>query len=211
LNHTISGRHTRPSESRRRRSWLGVPLGVWLIVVLGAGIALAVLISSKTATETITAQSVGQVDIGDLETEGVFLADVSQLASGTSPGITECVEAVRTDTQEGDTAKIYSGPVSGDLADDLHLRIDTVTGAPPQHGAGHVTCEAPTAYTSVIFDGTLAEFAATRGTFATGQTWPSNRDWAHFRIHIDLTGIDPQDVAGQTATMALVFENRTAS
>jgi hypothetical protein len=214
------GRHmTQTTPSRWRRKILGIPV-VWLVVVLGAGIGLALLFSRmQSAEDTATARSVGLIDIGNAATEGLFAAALVDLEPGDS--FVSCVRVVIDGQGAGETAALYAGPTSGGLADDLTLTVrrQSDSAAPLAAGPGIVgdnvaECEVGLTWTEPpIFTGTLAAFAAAHGSFATGldfgdSTGHPGEETFRFSLALPI-GVNGNDVAGQSATFSAWFENQT--
>jgi hypothetical protein len=186
-------------------------LATLAILALMAGTAWAVIILSKTsAPDTFTARTIGGVNIGTVETQGIFPSTVT--LTNLEPGntLTQCVKALLTNPQAGDAPRWYATGISGDLADDLTVTVSENNFGDPTTAGHTATCDSSESHWTERFSGTLAAFQTAMGSYATGGTWLlMGPNATELRIRVSLpAAVDPTTVLGQTATMQMVFENR---
>lgn len=193
-----------PTRTRRRR----VAAALAALALVFAAVAWAVLSSKEeTATDTITAKSVGQVDIGNAAEVGLFSGeeDLSDVEPGWS--VSDCTTAKVTDAGTGEVPKFYFTGTGGELADDLIVTISANTGATTPAGNSELCGTGTTPLLAA--DTTLSELLAAHGSYATGFDW-ATADSTQIQVTLRLLSTtDPQAVAGQSASFAGVFENRS--
>lgn len=197
--------HQHLAARRRRRRW---PLVVVVVVLAIASVAAAVLLSRQdSAPDTISALAIGNVDIGDAATNGVFVTDLT----GISPGFTEteCMVAGLTDPQPGvDAPRIYAADASGAMASSVNLTVMAAAASTGLTPGNLATCDGLDFVT--LYDGTSAGFAAAMPSYASGAAWPGvPLIEAKFTITLPST-VDPATIAGQSASLSVAFENQPA-
>jgi len=181
-------------------------------LLVGAGVAWAVLMAKQTtATTTITAQSVGNVNIGDTATKGLLPA-TSYSGSGVTSGwtATGCFDAVLTNPQGGDVPKFYFGGAGGALAPNVSVTLYVSNFKLPTT-AGQVTCDSTPSHWTQEYTGTLADALASHGSYATGYKWSDSTlgsTGVEYKLVVSIpSGTDGTAIAGQSAAFAGILEN----
>lgn len=182
-------------------------------VAVGAGIAWAVLAVVKTtATDTVTAKSIGNVDIGNASTVGLFSSSLGDIEPGYSK--TECTNALVAAGSPGNLPRLWFSGVGGNLADDLQIKLEIATAGVTTSG-NVPTC--PTGTYTEVYTGTVANLLSTKGSYVNGIPWPNiNTTTGAGNVQVRVTlslpaNVDPTTVMGDTAAFAGNFENRTAT
>ena len=202
-----TARHVAPSGQRWKKR---LAFGIGILILMAATAAVAVIISqARSADDVISAQAVGSISIGSAATQGIFQENLSGLKPGDS--FVSCVNSIVTDRQSGDTNKAYAHTASGPLASSLQLKVWRHANAPNPATPGHVTCLTVETYGEPVYSGTLAGFASAHGSWNNGIAGRIDgiSNW-RFELTLPST-VNPTAIAGQTATLALNFENRTAN
>lgn len=194
-------------KSRLSRKWLGAPIAVWLLILM-MGTALALLISSKqTANEAFQARAIGAVNIGNMETEGFFASTVNLTNLEPTSQRSQCFAVTLNNPQVGDALKMYAGAQGGALSSTLTITVERNINAPFDNTkpAGLLASCGGTEWQN-LFTGTLAQFKANHGSYATGLPMIAGRE---HRVTVAIpAGANGDVIAGQTANLSLFFENQ---
>lgn len=214
MKHTKAGRHISEGRGRWRRKILGVPLGVWLVFILAGSVALAVWMSVKyTATNTATTSAIGEVDIGTMETDGLFAeASIQDWQPGDSVERCAVVVVDGTDaTSVGDLRSYFNGAVGGTgLGDYLEFTLQARSSTSTT--AGGVPCAGT--WGANLMDGTLSGLATTFSDYASGVAVgaPDPGVLQGFELRATLTLPDnattQAEAAGLDATFSFAFHNQ---
>jgi hypothetical protein len=195
---------------RGRRSLNALALQLAAVALSYIVIALLVVTSSRAAfvaqNDNVTNQvTAAAVDLTDNDSSTAMFNNVTGLMPGTN--VDKCIDVTYTGSVDPTAVLLYSnGAPTGTLAPYLNLTIDIgADTADPFR-----TCTAFVS-SSTIYNGTLADFATNRGSYATGlSTWdpvgsPETRTF-RFRISVQ----DDAAAEGLTTTFGFSWETRTS-
>ena len=184
--------------------------------LLVAGLALAAFVSSKqTTSSSFTADSVGDVSIGDADTLSLF----SLPAMVPGQVVSACFVATVDNTSDGiEQWRLYSGGVVGTGLED-YLLVTIVsssvrTDVTPAAAAGIFDCSTFNAAHTMVSDEPLSSYASTTSNYATGDAlgtqsaWQVN--WVQLKITVELpdTPAVQAGASGLTASTSWVVENQ---
>jgi hypothetical protein len=200
------------SSTGWRRRLLGLPIAVWVIVLVFALAAVAAWLSREnTAPNTATATAIGLVNIGTLETDPWFLpASISALSPGSTVERCTVVAVDATAATGPGNFRVYLNGAAGGsgLAEHLTLQISAraVAGGTP---GGGISCSGT--WPAPIFGGVMSGLAT---TFVGGGVIgaPAAGDIRTFEMKAALTLPDTvavqEGASGETATFSFAFENQ---
>jgi hypothetical protein len=203
-------RPVRVPSRPRRRSRGALALQLSAVALSFIVIALLVVTSSRAAfvaqNDNVTNQvTAAAVDLTDNDSGTAMFDAVTGLMPGTN--VDRCIDVTYTGTVDPTAVLLYSsGAPTGTLAPYLNLTVDV--GA--DTGDPFRTCTGFTPSANV-YTGTLADFAATHGSYAVGRpTWdpagsPETRTF-RFRLSVQ----DDAAAEGLTATFGFSWETRTS-
>lgn len=113
-----------------------------------------------------------------------------------------------TSPQSGDDARMYVESVTGPLADDMTVFVETQ--AAPGATPGQLSCPSTGTWTPVTTSGavSLAQFLSSFGTYANGFPWlvDSGTIWRFFFTRPG--SVDGGAIQGEEASISVIFENQ---
>lgn len=178
------------------------------MIFLGMAVALALLITSQNASDSFQAADVGNINIGNAATEGLFASSLDSALLSFEPGdniAASCVNVKVTNQQSGDNAKFYVGSITGALAPFLTISIEQQAFVGP---AGQATCLSSGTWTPIFGPGLLTAFKAALPDFGSGVALLDDNG-TQFRIFLSMDpGVDGGAIAGNSAALTVVFENQ---
>jgi len=193
---------------RGRRSLPGLAVQLAAVALTFILIAILVVTSSRAAfvaqNENVTNQvTAAAVDLADNDSTTAMFDDVVDLMPATNED--RCIDVTYTGSVNPMPVLLYAAaPPTGALGQYLNLTIDigNDTAAPFRDCTGFVS-------TGTLYTGTLAAFATSRSSYATGlSTWdpvagPETRTF-RFRLSVQ----DVPAAEGQTAAFGFSWETR---
>lgn len=198
------------ASRRRARSGNARVLQFAALALAFIVVSVLVVTSSRAAfvaqnDNTSNQVTAASVDLTDTDSGTAMFADVTGLMPGTEEA--RCIDVTYTGTVDPLPVKLYAGAApTGSLAPYLNLTVEVGTDATPVFG----DCGGFSA-SSTLYSGTLAGFATTHGSYATGaSTWDpaASPDTRTFRFRISVR--DDAAAEGLSSTFGFSWETRTS-
>jgi hypothetical protein len=208
----MNGGAPHPAAPARRggRSLNGLALQLAAVALSFILIALLVVTSSRQAfvaqNDNVSNQvTAAAVDLTDNDSSTAMFANVTGLMPGTN--VDRCIDVTYTGSVDPTAVLLYiNAAPTGTLGPYLNLTIDIGADTADPYR----TCTGFSS-SSTLYTGTLADFAANRGSYATGlSTWDpvGSPETRTFRFRLSVQN-DP-NAEGLTATFGFSWETRTS-
>lgn len=177
-----------------------------LAAIAAVALAVTLLYSARTSGAQFTASTnnssnefwAGQIDVTTDLVQPILLNSDSLY-----PGleIQECMQVAYVGTIEGVSTRMYANAVSGGLADYLQIVIEKVDGVD--------SCDDPNqGVATIIFDGSLTEFAAVHGDYNSGYDLGLSEPGAQTVLRVSAEVVDDNDAQGLSADFSFFLEGR---